>query len=350
MSRGLTFWNDDTIKLIKEKFVAASVPTWVCRAKSPEGEFLRGAGIHKQWVTSSGYMTCVSASGKLLGRRPSKQVLEKFKELPEEERKAGAIKVPDLKPSERVIPSPPNGGLVLRVHARFLTLNPAGKLLPATTADFPLMRAKPKVMRGWEKFLHPNTEYMWLTQAEWKSLIPSKPAKGQKVRVRSIIPERMARFHLTPKRATTSEGGIVRKRAVRVAQMDLIVESVSPTNLRMRAEGQIHWGSDYDAKKATSPNGPLRMGFESRLYGHLVYDRKMRRFTRFDLVASGWVWGRWGDANNRSMVIERPGRAPFGFALELATGDTPTDRIPPGGNGHYVSKRTGYFQSSKDDR
>ena len=54
MSRGLTFWNDETIKLIKDNFVAASVPTWVCRAKSPEGEFLRGAGVDKQWVTSSG--------------------------------------------------------------------------------------------------------------------------------------------------------------------------------------------------------------------------------------------------------------------------------------------------------
>jgi hypothetical protein len=43
------------------------------------------------------------------------------------------------------------------------------------------------------------------------------------------------------------------------------------------------------------------------------------------------------------MYVERPGRAPFGFAFELATGETPTDRIPPGGNGRYVSEATGYF-------
>ncbi len=47
------------------------------------------------------------------------------------------------------------------------------------------------------------------------------------------------------------------------------------------------------------------------------------------------------------MVVERPGRAPFGFALELATGDSPTDRIPPGGNGRYV-ERTGYFSAAGD--
>ena len=93
MSRGLTFWNDATIELIKENFVAAAVPTWVYRAKSPEGEFLRGAGIDKQWVTSSGYMTCISPSGKKLGHAPSVKVLEAFKQLPESERSPGAVKV-----------------------------------------------------------------------------------------------------------------------------------------------------------------------------------------------------------------------------------------------------------------
>ena len=38
MTRGVTFWNDETIRLIRDHFVAASVPTWLCRADSPEGE------------------------------------------------------------------------------------------------------------------------------------------------------------------------------------------------------------------------------------------------------------------------------------------------------------------------
>jgi hypothetical protein len=36
--------------------------------KCPEGEFLRGSGIDKHWMTSSGYLSCVSASGKWLGQ------------------------------------------------------------------------------------------------------------------------------------------------------------------------------------------------------------------------------------------------------------------------------------------
>jgi len=108
-------------------------------------------------------------------------------------------------------------------------------------------------------------------------------------------------------------------------------------------EGFVHWGSDYDEAKATSPNGPLAQGFETPLHGRLEYDRMKKAITRLDLVAPGDVWGRWGDANGNSLPAERPGRNPFGFAFDLATGSSPTDRIPPGGNGHYVSERVGYF-------
>jgi len=333
------------IKLVQENFIAASVATWVCRAKCPEGEFLRGAGIDKRWVTSSGYMNCVSASGKLLGGRASQQVLDEFNKLPESERKPEAIQVPELQPEELVTLSPPPGGLVLRVHARFLSRDDNGQLRYAKTTDFPLMRDKPNVMRSWQLFLQPNTEYMWLTRDEWQSLVPANPALGQQLAVNSEIAERMARFHLTPQRAMTSEGGIQSKRSIKEAGLALTVTEVSPQQIRMELKGLVHWGSEYDDSKATTPNGPLGQGFQTPLYGRLEYDRVKQAFTRFDIVAPGHVWGRWGDANGKSMYVERPGRAPFGFAFELATGDSPSDRIPPGGNGSYVTER-GYFAGS----
>jgi hypothetical protein len=333
VTRGVTFWNDETIQLIRENFVAASVPTWVCRQESPEGAFLRGASIHKQWVTSGGYMSCVSASGKMLGRRPCAEVLEAFHKLPESERKPGAIKVAELKSEDATVPSPPARGLVLRVHARFLTRQQDGEVRRAKTTDFPLMRDKPKVSQSWEKFLQPNTEYMWLTRDEWLLLVPFGAAKGLKLNVDSAIAQRMARFHLTPQRAMTSEGGIKSNRSIKEAGLSLTVTDVSPQQIRMELEGSVHWGSDYDASKSTTPNGPLGQGFETLLYGRLEYDRAEKAFTRFDIVAPGDVWGRWGDANGKSMYVERPGRHPFGFAFELATGDSPTDRIPPDGNG-----------------
>lgn len=342
MSRALTFWNDETIELIKKHFVAASVPTWVCRTESPEGEFLRGAGIHEQWVTSSGYMSCLSASGKLLGRQPCADVLDEFAKLPDAERQPSAIHVPDLAPSQSVVLSPPAGGLVLRVHARFLHRGEDGQLRYAQPADFPLMQDNPRVMESWQRFLQPNTEYMWLTNDEWKSLAPPDPIKGRTIAVNPAIALRIARFHLTPQRATTSEGGVVSQKSVKSATLTVVISDVTPQQIRMELTGFVHWGSDYDESQATSPDGPLPQGFESPLFGRLTFDRKQQAFTRFDIVAPGYVWGRWGDANGKSMYVERPGRSPFGFAFEMATGDSPTDRLPPGGNSRYVTDR-GYF-------
>jgi hypothetical protein len=336
-------WTDDSLKLVKEHFVAVAVPTWVCRAKGPEGEFLRGAGIDKIWVTSSGYMSCVSAGGKFLGGRPSAKVLAEFAKLPEAERKPGAVKVPGLKPSERVTPSPPAGGLVLKVHARFLSRSGKGELRHARGEDFPLLAGRPQELRRWRLYLEPNTEYLWLTEAEWKSLVPADPARGAKAAVAPAVGERLARFHLLPRRSMTSEGSGLSPRDVKSARLSLTVEEASAERVRLRLEGFIHTGTDFDAGKATTPNGPLGFGYAAPLHGVLEYDRRKRAFVRFDVAAPGEVWGRWGDANGKSLPVERPGKTPFGFALELARGDSPSDRIPPGGNGAYVSDRAGYF-------
>lgn len=341
MSRGLTFWNDATIKLIKEQFIAAAVPTWVCRAKSPEGEFLRGAGIDKQWVTSSGYMSCVSPSGKMLGYGASEAVLEKFHNLPDSERAPGVVKVPDLRPSEQLIPAPPSGGMVLKVHARFLGRSENGELRYVKTNDFPLM-ANIAAKNPDSLFLHPNTEYVWFTEKECQSLVPAKAIVGTRVAVDSQIADRLARFHLTPRRAMTSEGGILSKENVKTARLELVVEDVAAERIRLRIEGNVHTGVAFDAEKATTPNGPLGFGFQTPLHGRVEFDRAKNRIVRFDMVAPGEVWGRWGDANGKSLFVERPGSTPFAFAFELA-GDSPTERIPPGGNPAYISQKSGYF-------
>jgi hypothetical protein len=243
--------------------------------------------------------------------------------------------VPDLKPSEQVIPAPPKGGLVLKVHGRFMARDDKGELRHVTGNDFPLIKSDIGFL------LAPNTEYMWLTQDEWQALVPANPVKGQKLPVASAISERMARFHLSPRRALTSEDGIVPKKAIKQATLTLIVDDVSADSIHLGLEGFIHWGTDYDAAKATSPNGPLGFGFATPIHGILEYDRVKKAFVRFDLVAPGEVWGRWGDANGNSQGVERAGKSPIGFAFELA-GNSPTDRLPPAGNGNRALK-AGYF-------
>jgi len=323
-----------------------AVPTEVCRSKSPEGEFLRGAGIDKHWVTSSGYFSCVTAGGNYLGTMASAKVLDEFRKLPEAGRKPGAIVVPDLKPSEQQIPSPPAGGMVLKVHGRFLGRDDNGKLRHVKGEDFPQLGGKEESIRHLKFLLEPNTEYMWLTEEEWKALVPARPAQGDKLAVAPAIGERMARFHLSPRRAVTSEDGIVGKKDVKSATLTIVVDDISAERIRLHMTGFVHMGTEFDATKATTPNGPLGFGYDTPIHGILEYDRAKKVFVRFDIVAPGDVWGRWGDANGKSQTIERPGRAPIGFAFELATGDSPSNRIPPGGHGGRAA-RGGYFTTGK---
>jgi len=55
----------------------------------------------------------------------------------------------------------------------------------------------------------------------------------------------------------------------------------------------------------------------------------------------------WGDANGKSLCVERPASTPLGFAFELAKEDSPTERAPPGGNPVYMSTKSGYFSDAK---
>ena len=173
--------------------------------------------------------------------------------------------------------------------------------------------------------------------------MPARAGKGEAVQVDPRPADRLARFHLTPRRAMTSEGGILRREDVKAARLALVVEDVMAERVRLRLDGFVHTGTAFDKDKATTPNGPLGFGFQAPLHGILEYDRARKAFVRFDVVAPGEVWGRWGDANGKSLFAERPGSTPFGFALELASGASPTERIPPGGNPAYVGPKSGYF-------
>ena len=319
------------------------MPTWVLRANNPEGEFLRACGC--QWVTSSGYMDCLSAGGQRLGHFPSAKVLEAFRQLPEGQRKPNGGVLPDLKPGEAVVPEPPKNGLVLKVHTRALARDENGAYRHVKVEDYPLKKGNVKRFEEHRHYFGPNTDYLWITEAEWRGLVAGQFVKGQQREVSKAVVERLALFHLMPRRLT-SEGASWGRPQLKTARLTLVVEAVDEDRVRWRAVGFAHLGSTYDEAKATTPNGPHGFGYEAPLHGVIEYDRKKGAVVRFDLVALGDVWGRWGDANNKSMTVERPGRNPVPVAFELATGVSPTERIPPGGNGIYVEK-TGYFATGK---
>ncbi len=272
-------------------------------------------------------------------------MLETFRKLPEEQRKPGGGVIADLKAGEAVVPEPPKNGLVLKVHTRAMSRDEKGAYRNVTVEDYPLKKGNVKVFEEHKHYFGPNTDYMWITEAEWRDLIPGKFVKGERREVSKAVVERLAVFHLMPRRLT-SEGASWGNSQLKAARLTLTIEDVGASKVRFRAVGFAHLGSTYDESKATTPNGPLAFGYEAPLHGIVEYDRKKDVITRFDLVALGDVWGRWGDANNNSQTVERPGRNPVPIAFELATGASPSERIPPGGNGSYVEK-TGYFATTK---
>jgi len=63
----------------------------------------------------------------------------------------------------------------------------------------------------------------------------------------------------------------------------------------------------------------------------MEYDRKDQVIMKRSGGALGDSWGRVGDANGKSVSIERPGRNPLGFAIELVVEPAPVDCLVPMG-------------------
>src|SRR4051794_379919 len=118
------------IRLATEKFVPVSADDWYQRRRDDaEGEFFRKVadqGPRKgQGGSTRQGIYCFTAAGKLLAYRNAQdaklmretveQALKRFEALPAEERKAGAVEVPDHgKVDARYARTPPAGGLILR--------------------------------------------------------------------------------------------------------------------------------------------------------------------------------------------------------------------------------------------
>jgi hypothetical protein len=66
-------------------------------------------------------------------------------------------------------------------------------------------------------------------------------------------------------------------------------------------------------------------GYDARLGGTLIYDRRASRFVQFDVAVIG---DHWGDDSVTGSGC-RPGKTPFGVAFTLADSKIAANRIPP---------------------
>jgi hypothetical protein len=219
-----------------------------------------------------------------------------FRRLPEAERKpkSWAPQGPDndRKP-------PPEGFLVCRVYMRGFNRDARGQL-----------HRKEELTR---QYAGPNRDFLWLTGAEWKSLLPSKPKQGAKHAVPGPVADRLFRFYLND-RTKGLMGGFWEPGQFRGGQLSLTVEEVSSTAVRLRLDGSARLTDAADLSAA------LRKS-EFRFLGYLNYDTRKKGFDRFDVVALGDHYDSRPIAREERYkhYYDPSGRITLGVAFELAT-------------------------------
>jgi hypothetical protein len=208
--------------------------------------------------------------------------------------------------------SPPPDGLVVAVFVRQLKRDSSGSLSRIAPIELRQQDLYPHWYAWMTQPAHTN---LWLTKAEWQSLLPARLVKGETYPVPAAIRKRVFRFHLVDN--TFGLPVPWKPDQIRAGELNLTVEETSPmVRLRLYGSALLTTQPDPDQSKH---------GYDAKLTGVLEYDPARKRFTRFDVVALGDCWG--GDYEGGR--FKRPGRTPLGVAFRLTAGENAIDRVPP---------------------
>jgi hypothetical protein len=241
----------------------------------------------------------VTPNGRLLAHSPA-DGLAKWRKLPEAER----TRLEDLGPSDpRLTPTPPPGGLVVKVYARGLVRDAGGRLAIYRT----------EVARSREA----GRDHLWLTAAEAKSLLPADGREGNRHALPAALADRLCRRYLIDLVRVGGNGGPRRADEVLARGLTLTVLEHTPAKVRLRLGGSARLAT-HDA--GSGARGKKAKADDYQFLGFLDFDARKKAWTRFDVVAFSET-GHFDEIHNKVL--------PFGVALELARGDAPADRVPP---------------------
>jgi hypothetical protein len=313
----LTFADPEVIQLVNTQFIPVAADDWYQRRRQDkEGVFFRtladAVGKTGPGGDTRQGMYCFAADGTPLAYKNAgnsaellkllQLALNKFQRLPEEKRKAGAVKVEDAgKLDVGLARTPPEGGLVLTVFTRILDYK---------NGDYCKGTCK---VAGGDKAAR---DHVWLTAEEVQSLVPAKTTVGFRYPVPLKIAERLLRFHLVDN--TSGEPVHWERDEIRSKRLTLKVTGQSPEAVELRLEGEALMTSKPEVEKADR-------GYEVRLLGSLRYVPGKKVFDRFDITAVGSHWGEPFHAGTA-----RPGKSLLGVTFELG-GDRPGDKVAPQG-------------------
>jgi hypothetical protein len=294
--------------------------------------YFRGAGDEVEFCSKikagGNHMAVASASGKVLGhgdalRMREKELtkaLEEFRALPEEDRKP-VLDVPEnVAPPKRQLPSPPANGLILKGYCTYLKADEKGKIDRSREWYY---RENPD---RWPA--ETQSDMLWLTESEWKSLIPADPHKGGRADVPAPIQKRL--FCTI---CIDYMEGSVNALLPRETSLTLTVETVAPESLTLRLDGFAKLGREFDEKLHKEKNS---RGSDVRLLGYVTVDRSRNALTRFDIVGLGHAWGNKMEYVRREIRLDTVPWL-YGITVELVDTRRPIDLVPPYNMLHYGS-------------
>ena len=330
----LTFYTqgkEKRIALMRDRFVPVILDGYL-RGTGAEREFLKTVGL-----VGNGFTYLTAGGRKLggdsyLGARGLEEALAAFAKLPDAERRPPVERPADPGDRKGVPMAPPPGCLIANVHFTYLERAPEGGWRRALWHVEGQPGTEPGSGHGRNQFLT-HVDKLWLTEAEWRSLIPANPVPGERRPLPRAVHDRLVRFYAIDM-AHRSTGDTVRS-----AEFHLTVERASAEGVELRLEGVVETGRAFEAAPRGGKNAeaPGLCGADLRFLGRLRYDARADAFDRFDIIALGEGWGG-GPGQAATTNFYRGGehrRWPMGIAFELLTTRRPIDRIPPQNANEY---------------
>ncbi|MBX3398896.1 MAG: hypothetical protein KF873_09155 [Gemmataceae bacterium] len=316
--RAFAFADPEIIRLARTEFVPACADDWYqCRRRDAEGRFWKR--IISQGPRSVDALThqgiyVFTADGELLAFKNAGQdvnatrdqiamAMRKWNALPAERRKPGAIAIPEHgQPDRNYSRTPPDGGLIIRVHARILDRKGDGYV--KGSCDF----------AGGDRAAR---DFLWLDSRDVNAIAMIQGTRGHKAALPNALVRRILRFHLVDN--TRGEPEFWMPEDVRSSAMIATIEDMSTEGVTLRIDGEALLATDADQDKADR-------GYEVKLTGKIRVSAE-RVIKRFELVAIGDHWGSAKHTRNG----ERPGRGLLGITFELADPKITSNRVAPQG-------------------
>jgi len=299
---------------VAKHFIPLALDTYF-RGNSHELEFcnkVQAGGNHLVVATAAGKM--LGKEGLKLRKKDLDATLKEFADLPKELRTPTIADPATAQAPKRAVPKPPANGLILRGYCTYLRHDDKKQIVRAAKYYYKQNPDRWKV--------ETQSDLLWLTEAERKSLIPANPKPGERHEVAQAIQKR---FYSTI--GIDYMEGSVSALPTTKSTMSLTADKIDEQTLVLRLEGHADLGTEFDLKLRLEPKS---RGAELRLFGMVHYDRKKQAITRFDVLGVGQAWGR---RTNEIRLDQYPWM--YGIACELVTGDSPQELIPPYNLLHY---------------